>query len=103
MSKIRTFRLSTVSHAGFGGIPAGSNAVRWTRAHTKVGANPESQDDPAEVAQEGFEALMNGDERVVPGSLATKLQGRGSRFIPDRAKSAMHRRMAEPGSGDDEG
>jgi short-subunit dehydrogenase len=68
---------------------------------TKVGANPESQDDPADVAREGFEALMNGDEQIVAGSLSTKLQGRGSRFIPDRAKSAMHRRMAEPGSGDD--
>ncbi len=52
---------------------------------------------PADVARAGFEALMEGRERVVAASLATKLQGRGSRFIPDRAKAAMHRRMAEPG------
>jgi uncharacterized protein len=64
---------------------------------TKIGAS-DSKDDPADVARDGFEALMNGDERVVSHSLSTKLQGRGSRFIPDRAKAAMHRRMAEPGS-----
>jgi len=68
---------------------------------TKVGAS--DKDDPADVARDGFEALMDGKERVVSHSLSTKLQGRGSRFMPDRAKAAMHRRMAEPGSaGDDD-
>jgi hypothetical protein len=64
---------------------------------TRVGSG--SKDDPADVARDGFEALMAGKERVVSASLSTKLQGRGSRFAPDRAKAAMHRRMAEPGSG----
>jgi short-subunit dehydrogenase len=63
---------------------------------TKLGAG--SKDDPADVARDGFEALMNGDERVVSASLSTKLQGRGSRIMPDRIKAEMHRRMAEPGS-----
>jgi short-subunit dehydrogenase len=66
---------------------------------TKVGAG--KKDDPADVARDGFEALMAGDERVVSASLTTKLQGRGSRLLPDSAKAAMHRKMAEPGSGDD--
>jgi uncharacterized protein len=65
---------------------------------TKVGAS--DKDDPADVAREGFEALMAGRERVVSASLSTKLQGRGSRLMPDSAKAAMHRRMAEPGSGE---
>jgi short-subunit dehydrogenase len=64
---------------------------------TKVGAG--DKDDPADVARKGFEALMAGEERVVAASLSTKLQGRGSRLLPDSAKAAMHRRMAEPGSG----
>jgi uncharacterized protein len=38
-------------------------------------------------------------ERAVAASLSTKLQGRGNCFLPDSAKAAMHRRMAEPGSG----
>jgi uncharacterized protein len=66
---------------------------------TKVGAG--DKDDPADVARDGFEALMAGDERVVSASLSTKLQGRGSRFLPDSAKAEMHRRMAEPGSAKD--
>jgi len=63
---------------------------------TKVGAD--DKDDPADVARDGFEALMAGKERVVSASLSTKLQGRGSRFLPDSAQAEMHRRMAEPGS-----
>jgi short-subunit dehydrogenase len=65
---------------------------------TKVGAG--DKDDPAEVAQDGFEALMNGDERVVSASMKTKLQGRFSRALPDSAKAAMHGDMAKPGSAD---
>jgi short-subunit dehydrogenase len=66
---------------------------------TRVGAG--DKDDPADVAKEGFEALMNGDERVVSASLSTKLQGRGGRFMPDKLKAKMHSRMAEPGSAKD--
>jgi uncharacterized protein len=63
---------------------------------TKVGAG--EKDDPADVAHDGFHALMDGDERVVSHSLKTKAQGRGSRALPDSVKAEMHRRMAEPGS-----
>ncbi len=66
---------------------------------TKVGAG--EKDDPADVAREGFEALMAGKERVVAGSLKTKLQGKGSRLLPDSVKAGMHRDMAEPGSAED--
>jgi short-subunit dehydrogenase len=65
---------------------------------TKVGQS--DKDDPADVARDGFEALMNGDERVVSASLSTKLQGHGSRLMPDKLKAELHRRMAEPGSGE---
>src|SRR4051812_35535773 len=67
---------------------------------TKIGAS-DSKDSPADVARQGFEALMNGDERVVAASMSTKLQGRGSRFLPDSVKAKMHRQMAEPGSAKD--
>jgi short-subunit dehydrogenase len=63
---------------------------------TKVGTG--DKDDPADVARDGFEAMMAGDERVVSHSASTKLQGRSSRFIPDKAKAEMHRRQAEPGT-----
>jgi short-subunit dehydrogenase len=67
---------------------------------TKMGTS--KQDDPADVAKDGFEALMNGDERVVSASMSTKMQGRFSRVMPDSVKAGMHRKMAEPGSGDDD-
>jgi short-subunit dehydrogenase len=63
---------------------------------TKLGAG--DKDDPADVAADGFAALMAEDERAVSASLKTKLQGRGSRLLPDAAKAELHRRMAEPGS-----
>src|SRR4051794_15994472 len=66
---------------------------------TKVGAD--DKDDPADVAREGFEALMAGKERVVSASLSTKAQGRFSRVLPDSLKAKMHSSMAEPGSAED--
>jgi uncharacterized protein len=63
---------------------------------TKVGAD--DKDDPADVARDGFEAMMAGKERVVSASLSTKVMGRAGRFVPDSAKAEQHRKMAEPGS-----
>lgn len=64
---------------------------------TDVGSS--EKDDPAQVARQGFDALMNGDERVVGGGLMSKVQGIGSRILPDSVKAEMHRRMAKPGTG----
>ena len=64
---------------------------------TKVGSD--DKDDPADVARDGFEAMMAGKERVVSASLSTKVMGRAGRFLPDSAKAEQHRKMAEPGSG----
>jgi short-subunit dehydrogenase len=63
---------------------------------TKVGA--EEKDDPAEVARQGFEALMAGEEKVVGGSFKNKVQTIAGKVIPDSKKAEMHREMAEPGS-----
>jgi short-subunit dehydrogenase len=64
---------------------------------TKVGAG--EKDDPAEVARQGFDALMAGEEKVVAGSLKNKLQTAVAGVIPDSRKAEMHRKMAEPGTG----
>jgi short-subunit dehydrogenase len=63
---------------------------------TKLGAG--DKDDPADVARDGFNALMEGEERVVSHSASTKAQGIGSRVLPDSVKAKMHQKMAEPGS-----
>lgn len=54
------------------------------------------KDDPADVARDGFEALMAGKERVESSSLKSKAQGRLSRLMPDSVKAELHRRQAEP-------
>jgi short-subunit dehydrogenase len=64
---------------------------------TKLGSS--EKDAPADVARDGFEALMAGKERVVSASLKTKVQGRAGRLIPDSVKAKMHRAQAEPGAG----
>lgn len=66
---------------------------------TKVGA--EEKDDPAEVARQGFEALMAGEERVVGGSLKNKAQVLAGKLMPDSKKAEMHREMAEPGTAEE--
>src|SRR3712207_9467168 len=63
---------------------------------TKLGQGP--KDDPAQVARQGYEALMAGKDKVVAGSLMTKAQAAANSVLPDRLKSAGHAKMAEPGS-----
>ena len=64
---------------------------------TRVGTG--KKDDPAQVAQQGFEALMAGERRVVGGSLRTKVSEAANKVLPDQVKAAVHKKMAEPGSG----
>jgi uncharacterized protein len=54
------------------------------------------KDDPAEVARQGFEALMSGDERVVAGSFKNKAQVAAGKVLPDSVKAEMHRKQAQP-------
>ena len=61
------------------------------------------KDDPAQVAEQAFEAIMRGEKKVVTGSLKTKVQGLAGKVLPDGVKAVAHRRMAEPGSANEEG
>ncbi|HEY9825043.1 MAG TPA: SDR family NAD(P)-dependent oxidoreductase [Stenomitos sp.] len=63
---------------------------------TKVGTD--QKDDPAEVAKQGFEALMAGKDDIVAGSLKTKLQANVSKVLPDTVNAEQHRKLSEPGS-----
>ena len=62
---------------------------------TKVGSA--DKDDPAKVAQTGWDALMRGDGHVVYG-LKNKLQAAMSHILPAGVTAEMHRKMAEPGT-----
>ena len=64
---------------------------------TKVGAI--RKDDPAEVAKQGFEALMAGKDAILAESLMTKVQGAIGTILPDTMTSEMNRKLTQPGSG----
>lgn len=63
---------------------------------TKVGAA--KKDDPAEVAKQGFEALMAGKDAVLAESLLTQVSGAIASVLPDTVTSEMNRKLNEPGS-----
>ncbi len=63
---------------------------------TKVGAG--KKDDPADVARDGYEAMMAGKDHVVAGSLKNKVQSTIAQILPETTKAEMHCRVGEPGS-----
>lgn len=63
---------------------------------TSVGQ--QKKDDPAKVAQDGWEALMAGKAHVVSG-WKNKLQAAAAHVTPASILAEQHRKMAEPGSG----
>jgi short-subunit dehydrogenase len=63
---------------------------------TKVAV--EEKDDPAEVARQGFEALMAGKHRIVAGSVKNKVQSAMAHVLPEQMKAQQHGKMMEPGS-----
>ena len=62
---------------------------------TQVGA--EEKASPAEVAQEGWQAMRNGEDHVVAG-WKNKVQAAMTHIVPDSMLAEQHRKMAAPGS-----
>jgi short-subunit dehydrogenase len=67
---------------------------------TRAGAS--KKDDPAQVAKQGFDALMAGKDHVIAGSLMTKVMANMSKVLPDTVNAEQHRKLAEPGSAGEE-
>jgi short-subunit dehydrogenase len=63
---------------------------------TKVGAS--EKDDPADVARDGFEALMAGKDHVVAGSFKNKIEATVAHILPDTVTAEMERKQSKPGS-----
>ena len=62
---------------------------------TKIGRS--KKDDPADVAKQGFNALMRGEGDVVTG-WQNKLQSAIALITPSDMLAERHRRAAQPGS-----
>lgn len=63
---------------------------------TSVGANP-NKSDPADVAKDGYEAVMSGKASIVSG-WKNKIQASLANVTPAAILAEQHRKMAEPGS-----
>lgn len=79
-------------------MPGATETEFFKRAEmldTKIGAS--EKDDAAEVANNGFEAMMKGEGDVVSG-FKNKVQSSVANVTPAGVLASQHRKMAEPGS-----
>jgi short-subunit dehydrogenase len=78
-------------------MPGPTDTNFFSRAgllNTVMGQGPK---DPADkVAEQGFEAMLAGERKVVAASLATKAQAAANKVMPDAFKAAAHKVMAKP-------
>ena len=63
---------------------------------TKAGVG--KKDDAADVAQDGFEAMMAGKDHVVAGSFKNKVQSAIAKFVPETTGAQMQAKQTKPGS-----
>jgi len=82
-------------------MPGATDTEFFARAgmlDTKVGQAEKA--DPAKVAKDGWDALMAGKGHIVSG-LSNKMQVLGAGVVPQAMLAEQHRKMAEPGSGEE--
>jgi short-subunit dehydrogenase len=63
---------------------------------TEVGSKGKSESQARDVARQGIEALLSGDDHVYAASMKTKLEGKLANLVPGALKGAMHEKMAKP-------
>ena len=79
--------------------PGPTNTDFFHRAgldNTEVGSKGKDESEPRDVARQGIEALMKGDDHVYAASAKTKLEGMTANLVPGSVKGAMHEKMAKP-------
>ncbi|WP_197377496.1 SDR family NAD(P)-dependent oxidoreductase [Mycolicibacterium baixiangningiae] len=79
-------------------MPGPVDTEFFTRAkmrNTPVGG-PMPKDDPADVARQGYEAMMRGDRKVIAASLMSKALGAANMVLPDGVKARLNRLIVRP-------
>ena len=79
-------------------MPGDRDRVLRARRHAGHQGRRRQEAAPAEVAQAGFDAMMNGDGDVVAG-WSNKLRAAIAHVIPSSLLAEQHRKMAAPGNG----
>ena len=77
-------------------LPGPTDTEFFDRADMNAPVTDAKKDDPADVARDGFEALMAGKDHVIAGSAMNKAQMAGARFMSEPMKAAVHARMTKP-------
>jgi uncharacterized protein len=78
-------------------MPGPTDTAFFARAEmedTLMGQGP--KDDPAEVARQGFEALMAGKDKVAASSPGTKASSLLAAVLPDKVKALLNKKAAQP-------
>lgn len=79
--------------------PGPTDTEFFGRAHlqnTKAGES--KKDDPAQVAQEGYDALMSNRDHVVGGSIMNKIQSTAAKFLSEKQGAAAQAKSIKPKS-----
>lgn len=63
---------------------------------TKVGES--EKDDPAKVAEQGYEALMSGKDHVLAGSFKNKIESVAAKFMSEQQAAGAQAKSAKPKS-----
>lgn len=64
--------------------------------NTQVGMEGKSESQPEDVARQGIDALLAGNDHVYAASMKVKVEGMLANVVPRAIKGAMHEKMAKP-------
>lgn len=83
-------------------MPGATETEFFHRANmddTRLGTS--KKDDPAQVAKQGYDALMAGKDHIVAGSFKNKVMAAAAKLLPHNVSAQAHRYMSKPGTGKD--
>jgi short-subunit dehydrogenase len=67
--------------------------------NTQVGSEGKKESKPEEVAKQGIDALLAGEDHVYAASMKVKIEGKIANIVPGTVKGAMHEKQAKPKTG----
>jgi len=79
--------------------PGPTNTDFFHRAgmdNTEVGSSGKFESQPEDVARQGIDALLAGDDHVYAASTKVKVEGALANVIPGKVKGALHEKMSKP-------
>jgi short-subunit dehydrogenase len=79
--------------------PGATETEFFARAEMEDTAVAEGKkDDPADVAKAGFDAMMEGKDKVIAANIKSKIEGWMGEILPEPLKAKMQGKQTRPGS-----